>query len=202
MTDWVPIIVGFVIIAAAIIAVRRMPHSALAKELRRSYGVAPTGDRGFRTRRDHAKSAGVAALVTLGLGATFLFAGLMMQRYPNGSRANLIASTYMFMAFLLTGVAALVALRALWKAASWHIELPDTPEHRRGFADAIDHFLDGSTSPDERANYLDVRYLHPQIEAIRRSTLKLVSKHNGSLPDDFRRQIKELTASIRASAGP
>jgi hypothetical protein len=47
-----------------------------------------------------------------------------------------------------------------------------------------------------------VRYLHPQIEAIRRSTLKLVSKHNGSLPDDFRRQIKELTASIRASAGP
>ena len=57
-----------------------------------------------------------------------------------------------------------------------------------------------SRRPEERVEFLDVRYLHPQIEQVRRATLKLVAQHRTGFPDHFRAQIKQWTAGIRGSA--
>jgi MFS family permease len=199
MNEWLPIIAGLCIIGIAFGIVRFAPNSVWGQELRRSYGVRPTGARGNRTRRDHLRSAGLAAAASAALLVTSLVAGYVMDRTPDGTSADQTAWAYLFTAFMLAAIAALALLRSLWKATVWRIELPDTPEHRRRLADAIDHLVDGVASGEERAEFLDVRYLHPQIEQVRRATLKLVRQHRADLPDHFRRQIKQWTAGIRGS---
>src|SRR6185503_7797514 len=127
MQDWLPIIVGALIIVVAIAVMRLAPSSAWGSELRRSYGVQPTGTRGIRTRRDHLRSAGFAALLAVLLEMTSMGVGELAFRYPEESRASIIAQTYTFAAFLLAAMAAVSMLRSLWKAAVWRVELPDTP---------------------------------------------------------------------------
>jgi hypothetical protein len=202
MSDWVPIIAGFAIIVFAIGVVRFAPNSVWAQELRRSYGIRPTGERGNRTRRDHLLSAGLAGLMAALLLATSVVASAVAEGLPDETRGHSIALAYMLAAFMLGIVAVASTLRSLWKATAWRMELPDTPEHRRRLADALDHLLDGGLTPDERREYLDVVYLQPQLEQIRRATLKLSTQYQTGLPDDFRVQIKRWTAGIRASAGP
>jgi hypothetical protein len=199
MRESLPLIVGLGIIVLALGVIWLAPESAAAIELRRSYGIEPSGERGVRTRRDHLKSAGLAALMAIALTVTSVVAATLMDRLPNGSRGNLIASTYMFGGFLMTIVTAVVALVALWKSVFWRIELPDTPSHRRAFADAIDRLVDGTLSAEDRAEYVDVRYLQPEIEQIRRSTLHLLKRHGNQLPENVRDQVKEFTAHIRGS---
>jgi hypothetical protein len=194
-----PIIAGIVIIIVAIAIVRLAPNSTFGQELHRSYGVRPRGPRGNFTRRDHLRSAGWSMLLAVVLELTALgvaWLGASTTKSPE----NPIVLTYTMVAFLLAAMATAAALRSLWKAARWRMELPDTPEHRRGLANAIDHLLDGRLSPEERAEYLDVRYLQPQLEQIRRAVLALSSKHKTGMPDTFRSQIKEWTAGIRSSA--
>jgi hypothetical protein len=200
MTNWLPIVVGLCIIAVAFGIVRLAPNSVWGQELRRSYGVRPTGPRGNRTRRDHLRSAGLSAAVCAALFATSVAAAFAMQHFADDTSADRTASVYMLVTFMLAALAAMGVLRSLWKATVWRVELPDTPDHRRRVADAIDHLIDGVVSPQERVEYLDVRYLHPQIEQVRRAAVKLVVKHRGGLPDHFRTQIKQWTAGIRASA--
>jgi hypothetical protein len=200
MIDWLPILAGFCIIAVAIGIVRFAPNSVWGQELRRSYGVRPTGKRGNRTRRDHLRSAGLAAVMCAALFATSVVAALIMDRAPDDTSADQTAWAYLFTAFMLATLAALALLRSLWKATVWRVELPDTPDHRRKLADAIDHLIDGVASSEERVEFLDVRYLHPQIEQVRRATLKLVAHHRTGLPDHFRAQVKHWTAGIRGSA--
>jgi hypothetical protein len=202
MSDWIVIAAGFAIIVTAVAIMRLAPQSTWAQELRRPYGIRPTGQRGHRTRRDHLRSAGLAAITTVVLAAGLAVATSFADRAPDDTRANTIAETYMFVGFLLGMMAVASTTYSLWKAAAWRVELPDTPEHRRALADAIDHLLDGAVSPDERRDYLDVSYVQPQLEQIRRATLKLAKRHVGGIPDDFRAQIKRFTAGIRASAGP
>jgi hypothetical protein len=202
MSDWVPILVGFLIIAIAVVIMRVAPHSAWSQELRRSYGARPTGERGHRTRHDHLRSAGLGGVAAVALLVTAIVAGSVADRAPDDTRANVIALTYMLVALLLGVMAVASAARSLWKAAAWRVELPDTPEYRRALADALDHLLDGDVSPQERHDYLDVSYVQPQLEQIRRATLKLVKQHTAGVPDDYRTQIKRWTAGIRASAGP
>lgn len=202
MTNWAPILAGFAIIVAAIAIVRLAPNSAWGQELRRSYGIRPTGERGQRTRRDHVRSAGLAAITGVGLLITSIVADSFIDRAPENPSAGAIALSYSFVASILTLMAAVSAIRSLWKASAWRMELPDTPEHRRGLADAIDHLLDGGISPDEQRDFLDVVYLQPQLEQIRRATLRLSRQNTGGMPDDYRIQIKQWTAGIRASAGP
>jgi hypothetical protein len=200
MGDWVPITAGCGLTAVAILVARLAPQSPVGAELRRSYGIAPSGARGYRTRRDHVKSAGLALLAASGLALTAIGAGTLVERFPNGSRGNLIAATYSFSAFLLGGVAVLVTLVALWKAILWRIELPDSPEHRRAFADAIDHLVDGVASEAEARDYINVRYESRTIEAVRRTALRLLRRYGGDLPSDHRERIKEFTAAVRSTA--
>jgi hypothetical protein len=202
MSDWAPVIAGLLIIAFAVGVVRFAPHSAWAHELRKSYGIRPTGPRGNRTRRDHLLSAALAGALGAGLYATSAVAATFVDRAPDDTRIAAIALAYLFVGFCLGMMAAVSALRSLWKAARWRMELPDTPEHRRGLADAIDHLIDGGLSPEERRDYLDVSYLQPQLEQVRRATLKLAKQHQAGIPEDFREQIRHWTAGIRASAGP
>jgi hypothetical protein len=198
MENSAPIVAGIVIILAAFVLVRFAPNSVWGQELRRSYGIRPTGARGNFTRRDHVRSAGWSAILAVVLELTSYAAASFGADAPNESRGGAIAFTYTIGAFFLAAMAIIATLRSLWKALRWHMELPDTPEHRRGLANAIDHLLDGQLSPEERADFLDVRYLQPQLEQIRRAVLTLSSKH-ATMPDSFRSQIKEWTAGIRAS---
>jgi hypothetical protein len=200
--NWLAIFVGILIILVAVAIAKLAPDSVLGQELRRSYGVKPTGDRGNFTRRDHLRGAALAAVIATLLEITSYGAAKVWEGFDEASSAAAIAFTYTFGAFLLAAMAALSMIRSLYKAAVWCIELPDTPAHRRGLADAIDNLLDGKISPQQRADFLDVRYVHPQLEQIRRATVKLVEQHRSEVPDAFRSQIKEWTAGIRASAGP
>ena len=202
MSNWLPVVVGVAIIAAAFAVIRLAPNSVWSQELLRPYGVRPSGERGNRTRRDHLRSAGLGGIAATALMVTAFLADLAATSAPTQERSGLIALTYMFVAFLLGLTALASTVRSLWKAVLWHMELPDTPDHRRALADALDHLLDGSASDEERRDYLEVTYLQPQLDQIRRSTLKLAKKHQGDLPADFRAQIKRWTAGIRASAGP
>jgi hypothetical protein len=197
--NWVPILAGFCIIAVAFAIVRFAPDSAWGQELRRSYGIQPSGARGNRTRRDHLRSAGLAAGVCAALVATSAVAALVADRATDGTNTDRTASAYLFTAFMLAVLAALALVRSLYKATVWHVELPDTPDHRRKLADAIDHLVDGVASAEERAEFLDVQYLHPQIESVRRATMLLVAKHDSELPDHFRVQVKRWASGIRQS---
>lgn len=200
MNEWLTVTVGVGVIAVAWAIARFRPNSFFGRELRRSYGAAATGDRGVRTRSDHLRSSGLALLASAALTLTAIGAGYFADRVPNGSTGKLIAYTYEFGALLGAIVAAAVLLNALRKAAMWRVELPDTSEHRRALADAIDQLLDGQLAAAERPEILRVRYLHPEIEAIRRSTLRLMAEHPSGLPDGFREQIRGFTATIRRSA--
>ncbi|MGH7618338.1 MAG: hypothetical protein ACREPM_14030 [Gemmatimonadaceae bacterium] len=202
MTDWAPVIGGIVIIAIAFGILRFAPRSAWAQELRRSYGIRPTGARGNRTRHDYRRSAGLAAAGAVVLYATASVAESYVLRAPSNIELGAIAMAYEFVGLLLSLMAGVSALHSLWRSIRWRVELPDTPEHRRGLADAIDHLLDGRVSPEERRDYLDVVYVQPQLEQIRRASLKLAKQHQTGVPEDYREQIKRWTAGIRASATP
>jgi hypothetical protein len=199
MENSVPLIAGIIIIVIAAGIARFAPNSMLGEELRRSYGITPTGARGNFTRRDHLKSAGLSAALATVLELTSFGTAALGADTPNESSGAAIAFTYTIGAFFLAAMAIIATLRSLWKALRWRVELPDTPEHRRGLANAIDHLLDGQLSSQERADYLDVRYLQPQLEQIRRAVLTLSSKHSPEMPESFRTQIKEWTAGIRSS---
>lgn len=203
MSDWVPILAGALIIIAAVAITRLAPNSAWAQELRRSYGISATGSRGNRTRRDHLRAAGIAAALAVLLATTSVGVAYVGQKAVSESNADYIAQTYALVAFLFAAMATLAAVRSAWKAARWRVELPDTPAHRRGLADAIDRMLDGEVSAAERAEFLDVRYLHPQLEQIRRAVMLLAAQHRSGFPEGYRTQIKEWTAIIRGSVdGP
>ena len=201
--NWLPVVVGIAIIVVAVAIVRLAPDSVWGQELRRSYGVRPTGPRGNFTRRDHVRAAGLAAIIATLLELTAFGAASLGERFEAESQSQVVAATYTIAALLLAGIAMVSMLRSLLKAAVWRVELPDTPAHRRGLANAIDHLLDGELSPEEQAQFLDVRYVHPQLEQIRRATVRLVAQHQArGIPDGFRSQIKAWTAGIRESAGP
>jgi hypothetical protein len=202
VSTWLPIIVGIAIIAGAVLIARLAPDSTWGQELRRSYGVRPTGVRGHRTRRDHLRSAALSLVLAAVLLGTSFGVAILGEDAVLGSSTNTIAETYSFVSFLLAAMATLATVRSLWKAAMWSVELPDTPAHRRALADAIDHLLDGKISPEERAEFLDVRYVQPQLEQIRKATVRLVAQHRTGVPDHYREQIKEWTAGIRASTEP
>src|SRR5215472_13697702 len=169
------------IIAAALAVVRLAPNSVWSQELLRQYGVRPSGERGNRTRRDHLRSAGLAGVASAALLVTAVVADVIAERAPADTRSETIALTYAFVSLLLGLTAAASMARSLWKAAVWRMELPDTPDHRRALADALDHLLDGALTAEERRDYLEVTYLQPQLDQIRRSTLKLAKKHRGGL---------------------
>src|SRR5438874_1824859 len=101
MGDWLPLVVGFAIIVTALAIARFAPHSAWGHELRRAYGVKPTGERGIRTRRDHLRSAGLAGAAAAVLFATALGVSTIAVQLPDDTQGNWIASTYMFVAVLL-----------------------------------------------------------------------------------------------------
>ena len=194
---WLPILVGVAIIISAVAIVRLAPNSVWGQELRRSYGIRPSGLRGNRTRRDHYKSAAVSAVLAVILEGTSYATAVLGG--VDDATSGTITETYVFVAFTLASMAVVATIRSLWKAMLWRVELPDTPAHRRGLADAIDHLLDGNLSSQEREDFLDVRYIHPQLEQIRRATVKLAAQHRAGVPDDYRNQIKQWTAGIRAS---
>src|SRR6476659_7684623 len=130
---WLPILVGVAIIIFAVAIVRLAPNSVWGQELRRSYGIRPSGMRGNRTRRDHLKSAAVSGGVAIVLEGTSYATAVIGG--VDDATSGVIAETYTFVSFTLASMAVVATIRSLWKALAWRVELPDTPAHRRGLDD-------------------------------------------------------------------
>src|SRR5690349_25106257 len=105
MENSAPIVAGIVIILAAFVLVRFAPNSVWGQELRRSYGIRPTGARGNFTRRDHVRSAGWSAILAVVLELTSYAAASFGADAPNESRGGAIAFTYTIGAFFLAAMA-------------------------------------------------------------------------------------------------
>jgi hypothetical protein len=119
MRQWLPQIVGYSIILAALIGIRLFPDSWWTQELLRGYGLRPTGKDGAYSRRDHFRAAGVAFLTSLILVFLAFGAALLSEHYPNMSAVNWVLSTYMFGLVLLAGVALLCSVLAIWSGLRW-----------------------------------------------------------------------------------
>src|SRR5215468_8324610 len=97
--NWLPVVVGIAIIVVAVAIVRLAPDSVWGQELRRSYGVRPTGPRGNFTRRDHVRAAGLAAIIATLLELTSFGVAMFGDRFDDESRGALLAATYTIAAF-------------------------------------------------------------------------------------------------------
>ena len=122
MGPWTPVVVGNAFIVVVIMVVAIAPNSWWAHELRRGYGIRPTGEDGHYTRWDHCRAAIVAfmgsiLLVTLGFGIAVLG-----DRYPTSSTASNVAMAYMFGFVLLGGLALLCSVIAAWNGLRWRRE--------------------------------------------------------------------------------
>jgi hypothetical protein len=119
MGEWSPLIVGFGYIGLIIALVALFPNAWWSRDLRRSYGIKPTGPNDSYSRRDFFRGAGVCAILSILLmGGAFLVMALA-QRFPNLSLANNITAAYGFMCVLLSGLAALCSLIILWNGIRW-----------------------------------------------------------------------------------
>src|SRR5215510_4198295 len=110
--NWLPMFFGLAIILVAVAIVRIAPDSFLGQELRRSYGVRPTGARGNFTRRDHVRAAGLAATVATLLELMSFGVAVFGDRFDVDSRGAILAATYSIAAFLLAGMAMVSMFRS------------------------------------------------------------------------------------------
>ena len=117
MESWTPVIAGnlFIVVVAMAIA----PRTWWAQELRRSYGVRPSGADGRYSRADYFRSAGAAVVAAMVLVAAALGVGLLADRLASDGMASLVAQAYSFGFVLLGGVALLSAMIAAWNGLWW-----------------------------------------------------------------------------------
>ena len=119
MGPWTPVLVGNAFIIIVIAAVAIAPRSWWAQELRREYGVRPSGEEGAYTRRDHFRAATIALLGSILLVALGFAIAILGDRYPTMSTASNVAMAYMFGFVLLGGVAFLCSMIAAWNGIRW-----------------------------------------------------------------------------------
>ena len=122
MGPWTPVIVGNAFIVFVLAAVAFAPHSWWAQELRRGYGIRPTGEDGAYTRRDHFRAAIVAFIGGILLVALGFAIAILGDHYPTMSTANNVAMAYMFGFVLLGGLAILCSAIAVWNGLRWRQE--------------------------------------------------------------------------------
>ena len=130
MGPWTPVLVGNAFILFVIAAVALAPHSWWAQELRRGYGIRPTGEDGTYTRRDHFRAATVAFVGSLVLIAVGFAVAVLGERYPTMSTANNVAMTYMIGFVLLGALAFACAVIATWNGIRWRPESKTTSDER------------------------------------------------------------------------
>jgi hypothetical protein len=128
MGPWTPVLVGNAFIVIVIATVAIAPHSWWAVELRRGYGIRPTGEDGAYTRWDHFRAAMVAFVAAILLVALGFGIAILGDRYPTNSTANNVAMAYMFGFILLGGLALLCSLIAAWNGLRWRPETRAAPD--------------------------------------------------------------------------
>ena len=119
MGSWSPVIVGNLFIAVVLLAMVIAPRTWWAKELRRSYGVRPTGTGGRLSRADYFRSAGAALLAAIVLVGAALGVAVLADWLAPGGMPSTIAQVYSFGFVLLGGVALLSASIAAWNGLWW-----------------------------------------------------------------------------------
>src|SRR5262245_20723829 len=119
MNAWIPVLVGFGVIAVVIVASRVLPRSWLHTELGKWYGAKPSGAFFVMSRRDLGRRAIYSAIAAALLAVSSFALVVLVERAPNGSRAQLIAQTYLLIAVVLAGVAALAAILSAINIVFW-----------------------------------------------------------------------------------
>lgn len=131
MGSWQPVIVGSMVFAAACGSAALYPRVASAPDARRGYGLRPNGIHGLRTRADHARRALAAAASSALLCATAFAIVVAFGHVDRGAYVEWqwVAQGWFFAAFLLSGIAASLAVFELLGALIWLPEVVEpTPE--------------------------------------------------------------------------
>jgi hypothetical protein len=128
MRDLLPMVVGWGMVIAVIGYMGLRPESWLARHLRTSVHVVPSGPDGSYRRRDFVRFAGTAAAVGVGCWVLSLGSGLVGERFVNLSQGNRIATAYSFGFFLFGGLAFAVALAAVWAGIRLRGQARETDE--------------------------------------------------------------------------
>ena len=97
----------------------RYRHNEWVAALLTYYGVRPSGSDGVFTRKDHLRSAGISALV----GSLCAIFGMVLYdmsfKRLNGEVSTMALEAYGFILFVLSAVAVLAGLQALYRAVFW-----------------------------------------------------------------------------------
>jgi hypothetical protein len=129
--EWFPILAGWGLIIAVVAYSGLRPDSWLARHLRTSVHVVPTGPGDSYRRRDFIRFAGLACIVGFTCWVLSLGAGVIGERFVNLSAGNRIAMGYSFVFFLLGALAFAVGVVAAWTGVRYRAD-PDGNGHSGG----------------------------------------------------------------------
>ncbi|MDB4908905.1 MAG: hypothetical protein JWO05_3689 [Gemmatimonadetes bacterium] len=199
MGEWLPVAVGWMLILVAIVVARSRPDSFVGRELRRVVSFRATGERGHHTRRDTLRAMGLCAGTAALLFGVGLGLGELAQGLDTLSRVGMAMQSYSFIGFILSVMAAVIALgwglRSLfWRPPPPPVELELWP----AFADLLDALADGRVSREDWDARLGTAFTDPVLERMRRDCLKLSGGDPARLTRDFGPWLRNMARLLRA----
>ena len=184
MNEWLPVVVGFGLIALMLATRRFFPRTWLAGELRQWYGAKPHGPYLALTRRDYGRRFSYSALAAIALIGSAVALFPLTERLPNESRTRLTLEVYFFLAFILGAVAGLAAALSLFAAAFWRPKRVKLSE--RGTLDLANYLgllSDGELEHSAWRDFSAVRFEDERIEAMRRVLVSRIGSTPRELTD-------------------
>lgn len=201
MNDWLPLAIGLAIIVVGIALVVTRPTSSVALELRRVYGVRPSGAYNLMNRHDLLRRAGYSFVAAGTLFASSFALFPLTDRLANESTPRLVLEGYFFMAFLLGGVAALAAILSLLSIAVWRPRtIETTPDRLADFADYLTRLSRGDISYEGWRDLSVVRFDHTSVEAVRLAFVARIGARPRALSDDDIVWLRDCADTLLAHA--
>lgn len=203
MGSWRPVILGSVVLATACGLAALFPRVVRSDEARRSYGLRPNGIHGLRTRGDHARRA-LAAASTAALLCSAAFAIIVaFEHVQRGARLTWepAAQGLFFVAFLLSGVAASLAVFELLGALIWLPEVVEpTPEIVSDLVAYLEVAARGELSGSDWRDFGAARYSVTCVDEARWTAELVLGPHPHPLtPGDahlLRAEAERLRAAL------
>jgi len=196
-----PVVVGFGVIAAVIVASRLLPRSWLRSELGRWYGAKPSGAYWVMSRRDLGRRSLYSAIAAGVLLTSSIALFPLSERFPNGSKPRLILETYFFIGVVLGAVAALAAIVSGVRAAFWRPRrLPLTLARRLNLAHYLELMRRGELAGEAWRDFAAIRFEDPVAEQIRAEYVTRVGPVARELSDIDALWLKECVGTLVAGA--
>jgi len=194
MNEWLPVVVGFGLIAFMLAARRFLPRTWLAGELRQWYGAKPHGPYLALTRRDYGRRFSYSALAAIALIGSSAALFPLTERFPNESRIRLTLEVYFFLAFILGAVAGLSGVLALLSAAFWRPKrVKLSARGRLDLAKYLGALGDGELEHAAWRDFSAGRFEDQRIETMRRVLVSRIGPTPRELTDS---EIAWLQESI------